>query len=326
MTYLRKAATAAGFAVTVGIAGIWCAPVLAQGNPAKPPSAAAKKPADPALGREFSEQAKIYQSQGDVVPAEYVTDRSLLSYAITLLPEFDGSLAELGPTDRWMDIGAGEGQAILDYYGSRYDAMHPDGREQRGSKAQAVAISIEDRRTDEWHQTAANLEPGKIKYFFGKPLSQYSADELGKFSLATDVYGGFSYTSNLSRFMEKVLASMESGGSFYTLLIDVHPETWSKPPQRPRSGFQTEIVNADGSEIKVCTWLKRISCVQVTCEQEAKWDTPIERYRIRKACADVKVPVLRSVHFAAGTPPARRFQSAGPLSAAPAVGSGRAAR
>ena len=326
MTYVREAAAAAGFAMTIGIAGTGYAPAQAQGDPVKPPPAAAKKPADPALGRELSEQAKIYQSKGDVVPAEYVIDRSLLSYAITLLPEFDRSLAELGPADRWLDIGAGEGQAILDYYGSRYDAMHPDGREQRGSKAQAVAISIEDRRTDEWHQTAANLEPGKIKYFFGKPLSQYSAAELGKFSLATDVYGGFSYTPNLSRFMEKVLASMESGGSFYTLLIDVHPEKWNKLPVRPRSGFQTEIVNADGSEIKVCSWLKRISCVQVTCEQEAKWDTPIERYRIQKTCADVKVPALTSVHFAAGTPPARRFQSAGPLSAAPAVGSGRAAR
>ena len=326
MTCLRKAAIVACFAVTTSIAGTAFAPVRAQGNPTKLPSAAAKNSATPALGRELSEQAKIYQSQGDVVPADYVTDRSLLSYAITLLPEFDRSLAELGPTDRWLDIGAGEGQAILDYYGSRYDAMHPEGREQRGSKAQAVAISIEDRRTEEWHQTAANLEPGKIKYFFGKPLSQYSADDLGKFRLATDVYGGFSYTPNLSRFIEKVLTSMESGGSFYTLLIDVHPENWNKPPARPRSGFQTEIVNADGSEIKVCSWLKRISCVQVTCEQDAKWDTPIERYRIQKTCADVKVPALTSVHFAAGTPPARRFQSAGPSSAAPAVGPGRAAR
>lgn len=88
----------------------------------------------------------------------------------------------------------------------------------------------------------------------------------------------------------------------------MHPENWVKRSAAPRTSFQTEIVNADGSELKICSWLKRISCVQVTCEQEPKWDTPIELYRIQKVCDDIKVPALKSVHFIAGTPPARRFQ------------------
>lgn len=326
MMHLRKAFIAAALAATIGMPDFGHQVAMAQEQPVTRPAGNTQKPAGPGLGQALSEQARIYQSRGDVVPAEYVTDRSLLSYAITLLPEFDRSLAALGPTDRWLDIGAGEGQAILDYYGARYDAMHREGQQQRGSKAQSVAISIEDRRTDEWHQTAAALEAGKIRYFFGKPLRDYSAAELGKFNLATDVYGGFSYTSNLSGFMEKVLDSLELNGSFYTLLIDVHPETWSNPPAQPRSVFQTEIVNADGSELKVCTWLRHISCVRVTCEQEKKWDTPIERYRIEKTCADVRVPALTSVHFVAGTPPARRFQLRNSLTATPAVGPGRAPR
>lgn len=326
MTCLRKIVVAGGVAAAIGIATAWAVPVFAQTGAVKPPPSGVRKPADPALNRALSEQSKIYQSEGEIVPAEYVTDRSLLSYTISLLPEFDRSLAELGPADRWLDIGAGEGQAILDYYGSRYDAMHREGQERRGKKAQAVAISIEDRRTAEWHQTAASLEPDKIRYFFGKPLRDYSLADLGTFNLATDVYGGFSYTPNISQFMEKVLASMQVQGSFYTLLIDVHPETWIKAPARPRAGFQTEIVDAKGAEIKVCAWLRRITCVQVTCEQEAKWDTPIERYRIQKTCGDVKVPALTSVHFAAGTPPARRFQLGNPAPAKPVVGRDRAPR
>ncbi len=306
-------------AVLAGTVSLNCAPALAQNNPVKPPGSAVQKPGNAAISKEVSEheQEKIYQSQGDIVPAEYVIDRSLLSYTITLLSGFDQSLAELGTGDRWLDIGAGEGQAILDYYGARYDAMHPEGREKRGKKARTVGVSIEDRRTTEWHQTAANLEPDKIKYFYGKPLREYSREELGRFQVATDVYGGFSYTPDLSLFMEKVLDSLEPKGVFYTLLIDVHPETWTKRPARPRTGFQTEIINADDSEMKVCSWLKRITCVEVVCEQEEKWDTPIERYRIQKTCNDVKVPALTSVHFSAGTPPARRFQISSPSQASP---------
>ena len=177
----------------------------AQSKAVKPRSTVVKPPGAP-LQKEITEQTRIYQSRGEQVPADYVIDRSLLSYAITLLPDFDHSLAKLGPSDRWLDIGAGQGRAILDYYGERFDAMHAEGREQRGSKARAVALSIEDRRTAEWHQTAATLEPGKIEYRFGRRLREYTPEELGRFKLATDVYGGFSYTSSLSLFMEQVLA------------------------------------------------------------------------------------------------------------------------
>lgn len=302
------AATAAAIAAIMA-----CMPAYGQGKSAKPPRSAVKKLPEAVLKKEAAEQARIYQSRGEAVPETYVIDRSLLSYAATLLPGFDRSLAELGPAHRWLDVGAGRGKAILDYYGERYDAMHPQGREQRGSKAQAVAISIEDRRTAHWHQTAAALGGDKIRYLFGKRLREYSPQELGRFNLATDVYGGFSYTSRLSLFMENILALLEVNGSFYTLLINVHPENWPGRSARPPSaGFQTEILNADGSEVKVCSWLKRISCVQVTCETDPESETPIERYQVRKICEGVVVPALEPVYFSAGTPPARQYQLLAP--------------
>ena len=122
---------------------------------------AALKPPNAQLQKEINEQTRIYQSRGEQVPSDYVTDRSLLSYAITLLPGFDHSLAKLGPADRWLDIGAGQGRAILDYYGERFDAMHAEGREQRGSKARAVALSIEDRRPRSGSRLRQTSNPGK---------------------------------------------------------------------------------------------------------------------------------------------------------------------
>lgn len=267
-----------------------------------------ESPGNPKIIEEISKQESIYRSEGELVPEGYTVDRSLLHYTDALASEFDRALANLGPKDRWLDIGAGKGQAILDYYAPNYDQMHVEGRERRGNKARAVAISIEDRRTPDWQQNAASLGASKIQYLFNRRLREYSFEELGQFQVITDVIGGFSYTGNLSQFMENVLGFLELNGSFYTVLQDVHSEEGTNQPFYAKSPFLTEIVKADGSEVKVCSWLKRITCVEVTCEFKDGWRPPIEAFRIRRVCNDVAVPALMLIHYEAGTPPERRFQ------------------
>jgi SAM-dependent methyltransferase len=268
---------------------------------------------------ELSKQESIYQTKGEHVPAGYSIDRSLADYARGLTSAFDRTLANLGPKDRWLDIGAGKGHALLDYYTANYDLTHPEGREQRGSKAQSVAISIEDRRANRWLQEAAIIGPNKIRYLFDRPLQAYSLEELGQFQVITDVIGGFSYSTDLAVFMEKVLGLLELNGSFFTLLQDVHAEGGTNRPHYPGGRFLTEIANADGSDMKMCTWLKRITCVEVTCEFTASWKPPIEAYRVRKVCNNVTVPALLTTHFEAGTPPERRFRMSIPPSPVPPV-------
>ena len=266
---------------------------------------------------EASKQEAIYQSRGERVPQGYVIDRSLLSYTFTLSPEFDRSLASLGPTDRWLDIGAGQGEAVLDYYTSRYDSMHAEGRGRRGKKARAVAMSIEDRRTARWHETSTRLAADQLRYLYGRRLREYSLEELGQFQLITDVIGGFSYTRQLSMFVEKVLGVLELNGTFYTLLLDVLPEDKANRTLYPDTTFLTGIQDADGSDVKVCSWLKSIACVEVTCESRTESQRPIELYRIHKVCNNVMVPALAPIHFEAGTPPERRFQLRMPWPASP---------
>jgi hypothetical protein len=262
--------------------------------------------AAPAVDAEVSKQEEVYQSRGEDVPVGYVVDRSLLAYTAGLLDGFDRSLAELGPTDRWLDIGAGEGKAILDYYTPRYDAMHPA---RRGPKARAVAMSIEDRRTPRWHETAKSLEANQITYWYGRRLREYSPEELGRYQLVTDLTGGFSYTRTLTLFVERVLGALELNGVFYTLLLDVLPEGVAGPSDYPDSLLLTEIQGPDGANVRVCSWLKSISCAEVTCEQDRKSTRrPVELYRIRKTCNAVSVPHLELVGYQAGTPPLRRYR------------------
>jgi len=263
---------------------------------------------DTSFADEVSRQAAIYKSRGANVPQGYYVDRSLMAYSMSLPAEFGNSLAELGPQDRWLDIGAGEGNAVLDYMSAKYDVVFFKDRKQPEKRARAVAISIEDRRTPRWDQIETSLDAGQVRYLHGKRLGQYTQEELGTFRLITDVLGGFSYTDSLTRFMEKTLSLLEVQGVFYTLLQDVRSEEGTNRPHYPDASYLTEITDANGAEVRVCSWLKRIGCVQVTCELKPNFEPPVEVYRIQKVCSNVTVPALLPMRYEAGTPPERKFQ------------------
>ena len=72
--------------------------------------------APPQINEEIAKQEKIYGSRGADVPSGYVTNRALSDYVEILPYGFCDALASLGSSERWLDIGAGGRQAVLDYY------------------------------------------------------------------------------------------------------------------------------------------------------------------------------------------------------------------
>jgi SAM-dependent methyltransferase len=255
--------------------------------------------------QEIVKQEKIYRSRGAEVPSGYVTNRALSDYVEILAYGFCEALASLGSSDRWLDIGAGDGQAILDYYALGGGAAPAAKCTGYNGRARAVAMSIEDRRTEKWQQQAASLGDDRIRYLSGKRLRQYSREELGKFQIITDVYGGFSYTEDLSQFVERVLSLLEIDGIFYTMVQRVHLQHGN---EKPDARYETELVDAAGGNVKVCSWLKKTTCAQVRCESKTDWDAPTELINIRKVCSEVSVPRTKLLQFQAGNPPGRRFQ------------------
>jgi len=265
-----------------------------------------QEPAQPRLDEEITKQEKIFRNRDVDVPGGYITNRGLSDYAELLPSGFCDALGRLGSSDRWLDIGAGQGQAILDYYAPEAAAAPALKCGRSGAKARAVAMSIEDRQTDKWRERAASLGPDRLRYLSGKRLRQYSTEELGKFQIITDVFGGFTFTEDLSQFVDKVLSLLEVGGGFYTLVPGVHLEGGDKLG----SWYLTELENAAGRPEKVCSWLKQTSCVQVTCESKSDWKRPTELINIRKVCSNVAVPRMKLLEFDAGYPPDRRFRLA----------------
>ena len=98
---------------------------------------------------------------------------------------------------------------------------------------------------------------------------------------------------------------MEIGGVFHTIVQNVHLESAT---DNPTTGYQTELVDAGGRAVKVCSWLKKTTCVKVACESKSDWNSPTELINIRKACSDVSVPRMNLLQYQAGNPPGRRFQ------------------
>ena len=268
-----------------------------------------QEPAPPRLDGEFAKQEKIYSSRGTAVPGGYVTNRGLSDYKELLTSDFCDALSRLGSSDRWLDIGAGEGQAMLDYYalddGTTSTPTPTPKCVRSWARARAVAMSIEDRQTDKWRQQAAIFGADRLHYVSGKRLRSYSGEELGKFQIITDVFGGFSYTEDLSVFLGKVLSLLDTGGSFYTMVQSVHLESGK---DKPRPWYLTELVDGAGRDVKVCSWLKQTTCVKVTCESKSDWDQPTELINIQKICSDISVPSTKLVKFEAGNPPGRKFQ------------------
>ena len=73
-----------------------------------------QEPTPPQVDEEIAKQEKIYRSQGADIPGGYTTNRGLSDYLELLPAGFCDALGTLGSSDRWLDIGAGAGQAILD--------------------------------------------------------------------------------------------------------------------------------------------------------------------------------------------------------------------
>ena len=171
-------------------------------------------------------QEMIYQSQGK----ELKMVIRLIGHFLTILtrcrPSLKGSWQILvQKIAGWISVRVRD-KAILDYFNPGYKPLQMTGWENHDNKAQAVAISIEDRRTARWNRTLKVLVPGECNIFLVKRLP-FRRIEL--FQLITDVIGGFGHRQPFSIHGEGSCTS-RSDGVFHVVLQDVHSENGANQP------------------------------------------------------------------------------------------------
>ncbi|MFZ9196208.1 MAG: hypothetical protein ACO22Q_12435 [Burkholderiales bacterium] len=120
------------------------------------------QPKPPVFDEEKSRQQSIYHAREEARLEGYVIDRGLAAYAPALMPDFEQAVERLGPTDRWLDIGAGRGQAMIDYHTPPVETEEINPAPTR-PRASTVAMSNEDRRTEAWHRMADGLRLNQFR-------------------------------------------------------------------------------------------------------------------------------------------------------------------
>lgn len=149
----------------------------------------------------------------------FVTGRTLSEYRQGLHKDFNSSLQALKFNETWIDLGAGKGNAAIDYL-KEITATH--------TSANVVLIAY---KLDRWF----NLPKfnNKLSVIEGRLFEEIPSVEIPKAKLITDYYGVLSYTRDLSRTLALVFDRLEVGGELYihslnsSTLIDFQNKVYS---------------------------------------------------------------------------------------------------
>ena len=101
------------------------------------------------------------------------------------------------------------------------------------------------------------------------------------------------------------MSLLDIDGVFYTMVQGVHLQHGI---DKPGTRYETELVDAAGRDVTVCSWLMKTTCALVGCESKREWASPTELIKVRKVCSDISVPRMKLLQYEAGNPPGRRFE------------------
>ena len=213
---------------------------------------------------------------------------SQINYESELLESLVPRLEKLTPEDQWVDMGAGEGRALLDYL---QDAHFP-------KKAKIAAVSFK-KPESVLEKDIQAIDPN-FHYFEGL-VENLEISQVGKAKLITDVYGPLHYTDDLSTVLQKYVDVLEPGGEILTPGFR----------QVGQDGKTNSIHFAVGGTASYTYWLKEIPGLKVI-EIPITGDARNTALIIKKVSPEVKIPKLKLYHLYPGSPPWRIFEEVSP--------------
>ena len=199
--------------------------------------------------------------------------RGLSEYRHDLHKDFKSSLIKLKPTEIWIDVGGGRGNAIEDYLKS-HDNL--------SSAAQTVLITYNLGRF-----FGIPKYKGKLKLLSGRLLEEIPVSEIPKAKLMTDYFGVISYTRDLTKALHIIFDRLLMSGELYIFSNNM---------------FAT-IVTHEGP-VSLTRFFQMIPGIKVEGEYGI--------LKITKTSEEVVVPELELIRLDETTsPPHRRFRIKG---------------
>lgn len=227
----------------------------------------------------------------------FVVSRGLDNYMQTFGLRFEKWLENLSPDQVWIDFGAGSREAVINYlieFGSR--------------AAKVYALDFVKPKLDNLWQIAESelVAKSKLVNLTGKLVEDYSATEIPKFDIATDLYGPISYTENITLVLQRYLDSFRSNSSSLFVKTSYAFGLESRVGMSFRD-TGTYIFTLSGEMISLTTWISRIEGVKLNISSKLNGS-----FILQKIKSEVIVPELEFVSsYAYGMPPVRIFKEKG---------------
>lgn len=250
--------------------------------------------------------------------SQYEFGRSFSDYVDLLSPSqatlqnrrpFYDVACSLGTQQRWLDVGAGAGVAITDYF------LRPI-QDHRGKKtlyqcsgyqyAEVVGITVEDQKNEHMKQIISSIG-SKIKFFTGKYFEDFLPEELGTFDLISDVYGAVAYSPKLDVVLRKAGNLLRANGYFMTLLEPKEDRRTNNPDKKEiyEDKGSLQIFSRQNQYITLNDWFGNFRCLKLI--EPINEDRPV--IILKKVCDDVYVPDLILEKIFDGSPPVRQYIS-----------------
>ena len=199
--------------------------------------------------------------------------RNLDEYEKMFGADFLIRLVNFGRTNAWIDMGAGQGEAQLQYL-------------RQGGMATTKAIAFE--RPFKLRQT----DPEHFQFLSGRFLENIPDAEIGHADLITDVYGVLSYTPQLGLALAKYFRFLKVGGALY-----VHHDL-----------SKIVIVLGDGRELFLPEWLRTLPGLSVEKVGPSADGEGWNSFRVVHGPGVIELPELELVSSVDGWPPQRIFR------------------
>ncbi len=234
----------------------------------------------------------------------FTTDRGMDKYEELLGRTFAWHARMLSKDDVWVDFGSGRGIALIEYLSGHYvlaeaPTVYGITVSRIPFRDKYAGYEHNKAKDKEWirEQHLKDLEAqfreaGKYISLEGKYVE---VQNLPKFTMGTDLYGPFSYTSQLAVVLNKYLEAMTAHES----VLYVHHALVDTQFQKG-----TLIRMPDGRELEVSRWIQTFEGVSLT--KGPNIAGMVESFSLIKTKEDFRFPDLELTEMRDATAPAFR--------------------
>lgn len=217
----------------------------------------------------------------------FTVHRDLAAYESDFGFLFRQRVGNLRRGQHWLDVGAGDGNAQLDYL-----------RERSSDAARVTAIAY--RRGWESRLYNSKLGRGENRFISGRMVEAISNQEIGQADLITDVFGALSYTNDPVLVLRKYLELLKPDGHLMFVGMMSKVKVGEKEIL-----FTDWLAQQKGIEVKV---LKETTVLDYTPMHPDPEKYHAVEVRVTDLAAALQLPKLKTLRTTDALPPQFIFQ------------------